>query len=241
MSMHLRLPTLVRTHLAALRMFVAFTVLLGLARGSGATSLNGMTAASPIAAAPVTPAVSAEYLRPLLGIRRATTVRCCADSGLVPWHDPQNADAAFTRVRVRRQVLPMLERELGPGVAEALARTAEQLREDSAALDALAEEQLEDLASPAEAGISLEAAGLASNPAALRQRIIRLTVAAEFGVSLSRSQTLQVARLVTDWHGQGSVHLPGIRVGRRAGRLVFTAAPNNILPDDPTRKNSPRT
>ena len=50
-----------------------------------------------------------------------------------------------------------------------------------------------------------------------------------------------IARLVTDWHGQGSVHLPGIRVGRRAGRLVFTAAPNNILPDDPTRKNSPRT
>jgi tRNA(Ile)-lysidine synthase len=219
----------------------AETVLLGLARGSGPTSLHGMTEFSPIAATDAAPNGPAEYLRPLLGIRRATTVQFCADSGLAPWNDPQNEDTAFARVRVRRQLLPMLEREIGPGVAEALARTAEQLREDSVALDGLADEQIEDLAEHAEAGISLDTAGLAGNPSALRQRIIRLTVAAEFGVSLSRAQTLQVARLVTDWHGQGSVHLPGIRVGRRAGRLIFTAAPNTIPPDDPTRKNSPRT
>ena len=47
--------------------------------------------------------------------------------------------------------------------------------------------------------------GLAANPPALRQRIIRLAAAEEFGVSLSRAQTLEVARLVTDWHGQGPV------------------------------------
>ncbi len=65
---------------------------------------------------------------------------------------------------------------------------------------------------------------LATNPPALRQRIIRLAVASEFGVALSRAQTLEVARLVTDWHGQAGVDLPGVRVVRRAGLLVFSAS-----------------
>ncbi|HEU4850069.1 MAG TPA: TilS substrate-binding domain-containing protein, partial [Terrimesophilobacter sp.] len=164
------------------------------------------------------------YLRPLLGIRRATTLQFCIDSGLEPWHDPQNGDPVFARVRVRERVLPLLEAELGPGIAEALARTAEQAREDSEALDHFADEQVEELAEHAEAGLSLSAKGLEHNPAALRQRIIRLAVASEFGVSLSRAQTLEVARLVTDWHGQGELHLPGIRVVRQGALLVFSAA-----------------
>jgi tRNA(Ile)-lysidine synthase len=190
----------------------AETVLLGLARGSGAASLQGMPVRRGI------------FVRPLLGIRRATTVQACADAGLEPWTDPQNADPAFTRVRVRQTVLPVLEAELGPGVAEALARTAEQLREDAEALDSFADEQIEDLADHADAGISLDVPALAANPAALRQRLIRLAVSSEFGVALSRQQTLEVARLVTDWHGQEGVDLPGVRVVRREGTLVFQQA-----------------
>jgi tRNA(Ile)-lysidine synthase len=151
------------------------------------------------------------------------TVRFCADSGLEPWADPQNDDERFTRVRVRKIVLPLLEKELGPGVAEALARTASQLREDSSALDHFAEEIAEELADIAEAGISLPVKALASNPPALRQRLIRLAVESEFHVSLSRVHTLEVARLVTDWHGQGPLDLPGIRVERRGGLLLFSA------------------
>jgi tRNA(Ile)-lysidine synthase len=193
----------------------AETVLLGLARGSGAASLQGMAPEAGL------------YRRPLLGIRRQTTVQACADAGLEPWDDPQNLDPAYTRVRVRTSVLPVLEAELGPGVAEALARTAEQLREDTAALDGFAEEVAEDLAEHAEAGISLPVAALASNPPALRQRLIRLAVQSEFGVALTRAQTLEVARLVTDWHGQAGVDLPGVRVVRREGRLVFGSREEN--------------
>jgi tRNA(Ile)-lysidine synthase len=171
--------------------------------------------------------VAGRYLRPLLGIRREQTVGFCADSGLEPWHDPQNADAAFTRVRVRRDILPLLERELGPGIAEALARTADQLREDSDALDHFAEEIAEELADIAEAGISLPVRALEANPPALRQRLIRLAVASEFHVSLSRAHTLEVARLVTDWHGQGALDLPGVRVERQGGLLVFSAQPSS--------------
>lgn len=192
----------------------AETVLLGLARGSGATSLHGMERGSGL------------YRRPLLGVRRSTTVQFCADAGQKPWTDPQNSDPAFARVRVRTRVLPLLESELGPGIAEALARTAEHLREDSDALDRFAEEVAEELAEIAEAGISLPVAALASNPAALRQRLIRLAVQGEFHISLSRAATLEVARLVTDWHGQGPLDLPGIRVVRRNGLLIFSATAN---------------
>jgi tRNA(Ile)-lysidine synthase len=174
--------------------------------------------------------VTGMYWRPLLGIRRSTTVQFCEDAGLEPWTDPQNMDEAYTRVRVRTTVLPLLERDLGPGIAEALARTADQLREDSEALDHFADELAEELTEHAEAGISLSVNGLAANPSALRQRIIRLVVAAEFGVSLSRAHTLEVARLVTDWHGQAAVDLPGIRVKRLGHLLVFSAAPTHREP-----------
>ena len=193
----------------------AETVLLGLARGAGATSLQGMAEASDLD--------GVRLLRPLLGVRRTTTRAACAAEALDAWDDPHNADPRFARVRVRQTVLPVLESELGPGIAEALARTAAQLREDAEAFDEMIDETIEDIVEHAEAGISVSAAALAANPAALRHRIIRHVVASEFHESLTRSQTLEVARLVTDWSGQGPIDLPGCRARRVGGRIEFTA------------------
>ncbi|WP_157008076.1 tRNA lysidine(34) synthetase TilS [Agromyces laixinhei] len=200
----------------------AETVLLGLARGSGAASLSGM------------PARAGRYARPLLGIRRATTRQACLDAGLTPWDDPHNLDPAYARVRVRERVLPVLEAELGPGIAEALARTAEHLREDESAFSEQIEEFIEEICEPAEAGIAISVGALSANPAALRQRVIRHVVGSEFGVSLSRTQTLEVARLVTDWHGQGPIDLPGGVLATRAGRhiVLSTTGSTEILPHD---------
>jgi tRNA(Ile)-lysidine synthase len=188
----------------------AETVLLGLARGSGARSLAGM------------PARRGPYRRPLLGIRRATTLRACADLGLEPWQDPHNADPRYARVRVRSQALPALEEALGPGVAEALARTATQLREDADCLDAFAEsEQIRGAASdPA----GLDVRWLAAMPAAIRTRVLRLA-AISAGCpagALSAGHIQQADELVTCWHGQRWADLPGgVRVRRRDGQLWF--------------------
>ncbi|GAA2751202.1 tRNA lysidine(34) synthetase TilS [Amnibacterium kyonggiense] len=190
----------------------AETVLLGLARGSGPDAVAGMRP------------VGDPVLRPFLGLRRATTVAACADQGLEPWADPMNADARFARARVRAEALPALEAAIGPGVAEALARTADQVQEDAAALDAIADELAPELAELAEGGIALPVPALAANPPAIVHRLIRLAVEDEFGRTLSRAQTLAVARLVFDWHGQGGVDLPGIRVVRADGRLEFLGA-----------------
>ncbi len=191
----------------------AETVLIGLARGSGAASLGAM--------APDRVEEGIRIIRPLLEVRRTQTRAACAAQGLPVWEDPHNLDRRFLRVRVRQDVMPVLEAELGPGVAEALARTSDQLREDAAAFAEMIDETIEDIVEHAEAGIAVSVPALAANPPALRHRIIRHVVASEFGVSLTRAQTLEVARLVTDWRGQGPIDLPACRAQREGARLVF--------------------
>ena len=187
----------------------AETVLLGLARGSGSRALAGMAPAS------------GRYLRPLLGIRRAQTRAACAALGLAPWDDPHNSDPAYTRVRVRRALLPVLEEQLGPGVAEALARTARQLRADADLLDELAAAAA---AAIADGQPGLPARVLAAEPAAIRTRLLRgaaLAAGAPAG-ALTQEHVTQLDALVTGWHGQRGVDLPGrIRCQRRCGRLLF--------------------
>jgi tRNA(Ile)-lysidine synthase len=174
----------------------AETVLLRLARGSGARSLAGM----PIAAGLLR--------RPLLGLRRSQTEAACAAQGLTPWWDPMNDDPAYARVRVRAQVLPTLERSIGPGVAEALSRTADLLAADNEALDSWAAEALA-AATDELGGLGVES--LASLPPAIRTRVLR-SAALRAGVpagSLTAVHVVELDRLVTDWHGQGPVALPG--------------------------------
>jgi tRNA(Ile)-lysidine synthase len=185
----------------------AETVLLGLARGSGARSLAGMRTSTDVH--------GALLLRPFLGTRRTTTRAACAALGLEPWDDPHNADVRFTRTRVRRDVLPVLEQALGPGVTEALARTADLLRADADTLDALAD---------AAAADALDVADLAGLPVAVRTRILRRAAIAAGapGSALSRAHVAELDRLVVDWRGQGPVNLPGGLVAeRRCDRLSF--------------------
>jgi tRNA(Ile)-lysidine synthase len=190
----------------------AETVLLGLGRGSGPRSIAGMSAAD------------GQYRRPLLGLRRATTADACAALGLQPWDDPHNVDPAFQRVRLRHEALPLLEDVLHGGVAEALARTADLLSDDLAALDAWAEAVLAAAvvrSSPGQdAGTrgQLEVGELVTLPKAVRTRVLR----AWTGLPLSAERTRALDALLTDWHGQGPVQLPGgAAVRRTSGRLVW--------------------
>jgi len=195
----------------------AETVLLGLARGSGTRSLAGMAAVSgsPVGAE----GTDARYRRPLLAVERAVTKAACADLGLPVWDDPQNADPTFTRVRVRSEVLPVLEAALGPGVAAALARTANLARDDADALDRWAAGSYAEMA---DVDGSLDVAALALLPPAVRRRVLR-TATLRAGVtagSVAAVHLQAIEALVTDWHGQGPVSLPGGQsASRRYGKL----------------------
>ena len=190
----------------------AETVLLGLARGSGARSLAGM------------PERQGRCLRPLLGLRRAQTRAACTAQDLEPWDDPQNADPGFARTRVRHRLLPALEEELGPGVAEALARTARQLRADADFLDLLAKSDFERSVSPDTGELSVDlVAGL---PAAIRSRVLRnAAIAAGCPAgALTADHVAGLDALATGWRGQRWIDLPGgIRGRRRYGKLLLRA------------------
>jgi len=185
----------------------AETVLLGLARGSGTRSLAGMPARRDV------------FVRPLLGVRAATTAAACAELGLTVWTDPHNAEDRFTRARVRHRVLPVLEAELGPGVALALARSAELARADADLLDDLAAREL-----AARGAAELDCDWLAALPPALLTRVLRDWLRAAGAVDLSAAGIAAVASLVTDWHGQRWVEVPGVRIGRDGGRLGIRRA-----------------
>ncbi|WP_313676020.1 tRNA lysidine(34) synthetase TilS [Mycolicibacterium sp.] len=193
----------------------AETVLLGLGRGSGPRSLAGMRAADP------------PWHRPLLGLRRRDTRATCAELGLTAWDDPHNTDRRFTRVRLRTEVLPLLEDVLGGGVAEALARTAAALREDTEALDAMARSELDEAA----AAHGLAVGAIADLPAALRLRVVRGWLLTGGATDLTDGQIRAVDALVTGWRGQGGVAVgcdrPRTRLfaQRRGGFLVLRTEP----------------
>jgi tRNA(Ile)-lysidine synthetase-like protein len=205
----------------------AETVLLGLARGSGARSLAGM---APVAGV---------YRRPLLSLQR-DTVRAAVPEGLTPWDDPHNADPSYARVRTRNRVLPVLEAELGPGVGAALARSADLLRADAEALDEWAERALDECLvvgrrpkherdgspedRPNDARIRLGVQALVALPPAVRWRVLRRAAitAGSPPTDLTASHVGAVDALVTRWSGQAGVDLPGkLRAGRSHGELRF--------------------
>ncbi|TJZ98382.1 tRNA lysidine(34) synthetase TilS [Actinacidiphila oryziradicis] len=189
----------------------AETVLLGLARGSGTRSLSGMAA------------VNGRYRRPFLLLDRDTVRTACLAQGIDVWEDPHNADSAYTRSRVRHEALPVLEKSLGKGIVEALARTAQLSRDDADALDQWAATAERDVVD-GEGG--LDTHRLYALPAAVRRRVLRraaIGAGAPAG-SLFARHIEEADRLVTDWRGQKPLNLPGgVTAGRRGGRLFFQA------------------
>ena len=170
----------------------AETLLLGALRGnpSGMAPRNG------------------RVVRPFLGIRRADTVGACEEIGLEPWHDPMNADPAFRRVAVRKQVLPLLSELIGGDAVPAIAATADRIAADHALIASLTD--LTPTTSCAE---------LAEDARPIRRRRLAAWLL-EQGVPVQGDQLDAVEALVVDWHGQGPVAVAGGRAVVREGEQL---------------------
>jgi len=188
----------------------AETVLMGLARGSGTRSLSGIATEN------------GKFIRPMLEITRDRTVTACEENQISPWEDPHNSDSQYLRVRARTSVLPLMEEQLGPGIVDGLARSARILREDADALDLIADELFATLKFR-----DIEVSALEALPKAIRMRILRSAIyeAGAPSGALGADHLTPVEALVSDWHGQGVISLPGgVKVERISGRLYLSTA-----------------
>ncbi|MFT4187718.1 MAG: tRNA lysidine(34) synthetase TilS [Aeromicrobium sp.] len=187
----------------------AETVLLGLGRGSGPRSLAGMATRDGL------------WRRPLLDLRRADTEAICAVHGLDPWRDPHNHDPGYRRVRVRHELLPLMDDVLDGGVAAALARSAAHYARDLDLVERLASDWLADHPEPT-------VAALGQTHPAVRTRVLRalaVTAGADAG-ELSAGHVDALVSLVTDPRGGRRIELPGgVSARRERDRLRFAPTP----------------
>lgn len=181
----------------------AESVLLSLARGSGATSLAGIRPRA------------GQFWHPLLGVRRSQTLEACREWGLEPWHDPHNRDPRFLRSRVRTEVMPVLEDVLGPSVAPSLARSADLLAGEDAEMALLADQwsRSHDVDEETLPGLHGTSSGLA-------RRVVKQWLPPE----ASMVHVDAVLRLL-DGPGGAGVDVPGGRVEVRRGILHLDRGP----------------
>jgi tRNA(Ile)-lysidine synthase len=165
---------------------------------------------------------SGRLLRPLLSIERATTEKFCKDEKISTWQDPQNQDLKFLRVRIRKVVMPFLEKHLGGGVANNLIRTSSQQQEDDQYLSAVAAKAFKKISKTSAQSVTLSQPELLKLPDAIRNRVIKYAIDF-FEVDSSRNHVLAVADLVLNWHGQKPLALPGVRVERKGKTITLKA------------------
>ncbi|MBV7295935.1 tRNA lysidine(34) synthetase TilS [Corynebacterium sp. TAE3-ERU12] len=206
----------------------AETMLLGVARGGGTTAIAGMAAQRRWANGVI-------VARPLLAARRDDTVAACAELGVHPWQDPHNADRRFSRVRVRRDVLPSLVEAVGPAVIDNLARTARHIRRDAEYLDQLAGHTLGEVAS-GDCANELPAAEIAALPEALGTRVLKLWVEGLGASGVTEDHISALVHLVASPGGRMRVQLPGMVVVSHQGGILKAypgAAPAHPDGDSP--------
>ena len=174
----------------------AETVLLHILRGSGLTGLAGMQAR---ASWPCAVDGAPRLMRPLLGLSREDTQRCCREAGITPLDDASNRSMAFTRNRIRRELLPAL-RTYNPRVDEALVRLAGAAEDDVHALETLAAKAI--VGPPRGGELRLRRRTLAAWPDALQRHSVRAAV----------------ERLLGDKRGLGERHMQAVlRSARQTG------------------------
>ncbi|HET9711702.1 MAG TPA: tRNA lysidine(34) synthetase TilS, partial [Pyrinomonadaceae bacterium] len=205
----------------------AETVLLRLMRGSAGAGLGGMEAMRSLGG-------SVQLVRPLLWARRSDTENYCRLRKAEFLVDEMNNDPGFARVRVRQQLLPLMQ-SFNNRIVEAISRTAAQLREDGAVLVSDSDDLLgrASVTSAEEEGETktqaLDVKVLSGEPPALRRRALRQWISQARGSArrLEMVHLLAVEKLLEGTAGGRTVELPGGgRVRRSKNRLQFESENN---------------
>ena len=189
----------------------AETLLLRLLRGAGLQGLAGMRAQQ------------GDIIRPLLALPKSLLEDYCSAEGIAVCYDSTNADTAYTRNRVRLELVPYLERSFNPALVPSLARTAALLAQDAECLEQLAGEVYAKLARRQADGITLPVTQLTALHSAVRLRVLRRAYFELGGEELSYERSQDMDSLLLRRSGGKLIQLPqGINVVYKNKQLIFT-------------------
>ena len=194
----------------------AETVLMRLLRGSGGTGLRGMLPRSPDGC----------YVRPLLRVTRKEIEEYLANEGVRYRVDSSNSDIGFLRNRIRHELIPFLG-GYNPAIAERLQATADLLASDEELLEVITERLFERHSEVTDAGVTIDLAGVRTEPKGARLRLYRLAVERAKGDlrKIQHRHIVDMDRLVHDAKPHMALTLPdGLRVRKSYGSLTVTAA-----------------
>ena len=185
-------------------------VVLHLMRGCGLAGLRGM------------PASRGFFVRPLLSVWRHEVLDFLGRRGIVALDDPANANTAYARVRVRREILPALERDR-PGIRRRFYAASKRA--------ATIQESIEAAAAVALNGGALGRAGVAGLPEPVAAELMRMLYARAGGAqpSLSRLHLKSMLRLAQPGRGGRGVDLPGglrLRIVGETMEIVASQTPS---------------
>lgn len=195
------------------------TFLMRLTRGSGLRGLGGMSARRGM------------WIRPLLSATRADLTADLRAAGQSWREDASNADPHYARSRLRHGAVTALALAAEPTdparartrLARHAAEATRELRLAARALDVWASRVFPEVACIQEGVVILDPARLETYPYALRRLILQRSWAAlGDGSSLTYRHLAAVGRLARNPRGGARVDLPGGRVERRGGRLLFS-------------------
>lgn len=169
-------------------------------------------------------------VRPLLDVPRDDVLAWARAHELAWREDPTNVDPRFSRNRLRHELLPVL-RALAPAGEGALARFAQALQVEHAALDAVAGAVIDAARVPSEPGLlTLDLLRVAP---ALRAVLVPALPALVLAVTggfpeLSQAHFAAFADLLTERGRPRELHLPeGVRVARRRDRIELRQVPDD--------------
>ena len=206
------------------------TVVMRLIRGAGRLGLAGIRQRRD------------RIVRPLLNIRRRE-LRDYLDRRGIEWSDdPSNDSNAYTRNRLRNDVIPAILQAFGPTSLEHLPDVSSRLAVEDTYLDAQAS-RYQDLVVVGQ-GQSIDLTALAEVPEALRPRLLRAWLGQlSGGTMISMSQLVELEKLIRSRAGSGRIELAGLQLERRYDRVARISPQNECYAQpflykvDPTRSS----
>lgn len=196
----------------------AETFLLNLVRGAGVEGLSGMPLNRRLS-----PDSDVLLIRPFLRwAYRTDTEEFCHSRKIVFRRDPMNDDESFSRVRIRKSIIPALI-SLNPKIVDSLSRTARSLAEHRLVSEWLVAQNKEITSLAKAPGLSVKE--LKQLPPTVRGAVVRKWLSTQLGSlrTMGAAQFEAVERLATSKKSGKTVELPGnIRVVKNSGRLELS-------------------